>query len=449
MKQTRSLASRAIAVWLFAFALLLSSVAFAASSANLNTFLGNVTISGSFAKGGSVVDAFIGSASSPIRSYTVGSANVLPANFTVDLPCNAGSTVFLKVWGINATTQACVNQNVNFTNLSVSLVATDGACSYSNGCSSGICCSGTAQVNSSTSSGTCKSTCAAASTDTGGGFSGSSSGGGGGGAAGGKAATEAPTSETVDIVKGSLPDSFKEAAASGNVDYTTVAAPETKAVPSAPESVASAVENVESFVKTEEAKQELSSIQQAVSSGGAASVQSSGGSVSKTIEVVKATNKVSKAEVVVSVVKLSVSAPSSKDLKNVEVVEVIPKLAASNVNQVTFKGEQPAVLEADPVVKWFFPQISKGQTKDLSYTINKDIRNVGTSTVAVQGRADATPPVVAPPAPPAATATGGGEVAAGEVKKPTPVGSFAIVAVVAVLAVGGWLFLKGRKRPMR
>ncbi|MBI3036456.1 hypothetical protein HYY73_01690 [Candidatus Woesearchaeota archaeon] len=523
----------------------------------VNFFKGNVTIGGSSSTDGAVVDAFIGSSSSPAKSYTVGSLpSVGSGKYAVDFSCNSGSAAFLKVWGINATSWTCSDLLVNDTNLSVSLTANDGTCSYANGCSSGICCSGSTAVNSSTSSGVCQAAgCGAGITipafslsassittsgtvnftvnissvlrynitsanftlvtgstvvsrnftipssgkdfnlsykifassetasagtynvtavqvndngsirnltaitnmnftvtavatttpDTGG------SGPSGGGDRGGTPAptpAPAPSKETVEAVKEALPATFQVAADAGNVEYKTVAAPEIKQVPAKAEATASAIEYaVDYLVKTEAAQQELGSIQQAVSSGGATTVQASGGSVKKTIEVVEATNKVTNDKVTVSVVKLSVQAPPDKELKNVEVVEVIPKLAASNVNQVTFKGEKPIVLEADPVVKWFFSQISKGQNKDLSYAINKDIRNIGTSTVAVQGRAEAAPPAVeVPPAPEVKKEE---KPAAPPAKKPTPLNTMILVVVVAVVVVAAWLFLKGRKKVMK
>ncbi|MBI2141453.1 hypothetical protein HYU16_03440 [Candidatus Woesearchaeota archaeon] len=441
MAQVRKLASIYLALAL----LVLSSIAvFAADPTKINTFLGNVTIGGSSAAGGAVIEAFIGSASSAASTFTVGQPvggqPLSPENFTMDFECDSGSTVFLKVWGINASTQTCSNQFVNRTNLSVSLVANNGACGFANACSSGICCVGTSSVNSSGAGGTCKSTCAAAAaTDTGGGGGGTGAGGGGGGG-GAATAPAAPSQETVDTVKAALPPAFQEAVAAGNVEIKTVAAPEVKEVPVAADTVAKTLAQVETIVKTEEAKQALTAIQEAVSSGGASAV-----SVKKTVEVVKATNKVTKEEIIVSVVKLAVTAPGNQDLKNVEVVEVIPKAAASNVDQVTFKGEQPAILEADPVVKWFFSQVQKGTTKDLSYTVNKDIRSIGTSTVAVQGRAEAAPPAVeAPPAPPVEEKAE--EKPPVEAKKPTPINTVLLVVVVAVVAVGAWLFLKGRKK---
>ena len=562
MKSTQN-SALASATLLFVFLLLSSLAAFAAFDSNkANTVTGNVTIGGAYAKDGTVLDVFIGSASSPISSYTVGSEEgqgktYFPGNFTVDFQCTAASTAFLKVWGINATSYACVAQNTNYTNLSVSLTANDGSCSYANGCSSGFCCSGATAVNSSTSSGACQAAgcgagitipgfslsaasittsgtvnftvnissvlrynitsanftlvtgstvvsrnftipssgknfnisykifassetasagtynvtsvqvndngsirnltaitnmnftvTAVAAADTGGGGS-SSGGSGGGGAVPTPTPTPAPAKETVETVKEALPATFKEAAAAGNVEYKTVAAPEAKTVPAKAEAATADIKYaVDYLAKTEDAKQALSSIQEAVSTGGATTVQAAGGSVTKTIEVVQATNKVTKEEVTVSVVKLTVEAKTA-DLKNVEVVEVIPKAAASNVNQVTFKGEKPTILEADPVVKWFFSQVTKGTTKDLSYAINRDIRNIGTSTVAVQGRAEAKAEV--PPGPAAPTPEKKKEevAPAPPAKKPTPLSSLALVVIVAVVVIGGWLFLKGRKKVMK
>ncbi|MBI2143947.1 hypothetical protein HYU17_02230 [Candidatus Woesearchaeota archaeon] len=653
----------ALVALVLALSLIFSLVALG-QPADLNSFRGNVSIGGSSsASGGAVVEAFIGGASSAADSYTVGTTFPLP-EYSMDISCGAGSTAFLKVWGINATTQTCSNLLVNYTNMSVSLVANDGACSYANACSSGFCCSGSTAINTSSGSGVCQAaacgtgisipgfvinstsiintqtlnftinissvlrynitaanftlatptgvlsrnftipsngknfnisykifnsdetaipgtynitsvqvndngsisnlttittlnftvtsrltipnlalsaasittaqtvnftvnlndtyynitaanftlltpsgnisrnftipsngrnfnlsykifnsaetatagtynitaiqvndngsitnltvianmnftvTAVAASTtpDSGGGGSSGAGGGGGGGGAGG--ASAAPSQETIDVVKESLPATFQVAADAGNVDYKAVAAPEIKDVPKADEAVATALVQVETAVKTAEAKQAVSAIEQAVSSGGATTVQSAGGSVKKTIEVVKATNKATKEEVTVSVVKLSVVAPANKDLNNVEVVEVIPKAAASNVNQVMFKGEQPTVLEADPVVKWFFSQVARGQKKDMSYTVNKDIRNIGTSTVAVQGRAEAAPAVApeAPPAPPAPVVEKGEEKPPVEVKKPSLVNSLVLVVVILVAVVGAWMFIKGRKK---
>ena len=434
-----------LSVLFFAFALITVSslvVGLAGEFGSSTTVWGNVTI-GTSSASGAVIDVYLGSGSTPSQTFTVGSQGpgVPSGYYQADVGCDNTSAVFVKVWGINGTATGCRYGIRTEANISVSAVSNGAACSYANACSGGYCCSGATAINTSGGSGTCQaSACAAAAAavDTGG-------GGGGAGAGGGGAAAPAPTppsQETIDVVKEALPEAFKEADAAGNVEIKTVAAPVITEVPVAPETVTKTLEQLETIVKTEEAKQALSAIQEAVSSGGASTV-----SVKKTIEVVKATNKVTNEEVVVSVVKLAVPAPGNQDLKNVEVVEVIPKAAASNVNQVTFKGDQPQVLEADPVVKWFFSQVTKGTTKDLSYTVNKDIRNIGTTTVGVQGRAEAAPSVQ-PPAVPEKKEEEAKAIIP-PAKKPTPVGTAALVVIVVLLVVAGWFFVKSRKRPMK
>lgn len=136
--------------------LVLLSFGVAAQVEKVNIFKGNVSIGGSSsASGGAVVEAFIGSSSSAAESYTVGSLFGAP-EYAVDFSCDAGNIAFLKVWGINATWQACANSLTNYTNLSVSLVADYGACSYANACSGGYCCSGATAVNQSAGSGLCQ-----------------------------------------------------------------------------------------------------------------------------------------------------------------------------------------------------------------------------------------------------------------------------------------------------
>lgn len=196
---------------------------------------------------------------------------------------------------------------------------------------------------------------------------------------------------------------------------------------------------VAAVVKTEEAKQAVAQIQAAVSSGGSTSV-----SVTKTVEVVKASNKITGESIIVSVVKLSVAAKDS-DLKDVEIIEVIPKDTASNVDQVTFIGEKPAILEADPVVKWSFSEVKKGQTRDLSYTVNKDIRLTNSTTLAVGSKVAASSAVTPPPAP--AVPEGGSEEERPpvDIVKPTKRNTLILVFMAALIPVAGWLFIRSRR----
>ena len=173
------------AVFIFAlFLLVLFALSASAQYEKVNIFRGNVTIGGSNAVNGAIVEAFIGISSSASESYTIGTLNMgIDFNYTLDFVCNSGSTVTLKVWGISATTATCSDLLRNeSSNLSVSLLSNGASCSYNNACSSASCCSGT---------------CAASCSSGGGTTSGSSSGGGGGG--GGGAALVSETSSPVTI----------------------------------------------------------------------------------------------------------------------------------------------------------------------------------------------------------------------------------------------------------
>lgn len=410
----------------------------ALAQTDINIFKGNVSIGGSGSTvNGAVVEAFSGSTLA--SSYTIGSLNIQPHNYSLSFQCTSGTAITLKVWGISGPGQTCNNLLINTTNISVSLIADGSACSWANGCAGGFCCSGASSINSSSGSGTCASSACTAATSPGG--SSSSGGGGGGGGASTTTPAPAPSADTKEAVKEALPEAFKAADAAGNVAITTVSAPEPQVVSASSADVSNTLESVQNLVQTTTAKEALAAIQEAVSSGSASTIN-----VKKTIEVVKATNKVTGESVTVSVVKLSVVAPANKELKNVEVIEVIPKAAAINVGLVTFKGEQPAVLEADPVVKWFFSSVAQGQKKDLSYTINKDIRSVGTTTMGVSGRPASEVTTPPPPPPELKEEAPSGP---GEVKKPGFGTSSLIMVIVAIIVVAGWIFIKARKKPMK
>ncbi len=432
-----------LSVLFFVLALIMASslvVGLAGEFGTSTSVWGNATIGTSVATG-AVIDVFLGSGSTPNQTFTVGSqgSGVPSGYYEADVACDNTTAVFVKVWGINGTAVGCKHGVRTESNITVSLVANSAACSYANACSGGYCCSGATNINSSTGSGTCQaSACSAGTTAaTGGGGSGA----GGGGAAGGGGtptpAPAAPSQETIDIVKGALPATFQVAADAGNVEYKTISAPAVQSVSVVPAAVAQMLAQLVTIVKTDVAKAALAAIQQEVASGSSLPL-----SVTKTIEVIQATNKVTGEKVTVSVVKISIKAPADKGLKGVEVVEVIPKAAASSISQVTFTGEKPAVLEADPVVKWTFADILKGQTKDLIYVVNKDISSIGTSTVAVSKKAEAAPPAPQAPAPTSGKNETGAVPAA---KKPTPVSTIALIVVVAAVVVAGWLFLRRKK----
>lgn len=159
--------------------LLLSFAAFAESPEKLNVWFGNVSIGTNTSTDGALIGAYENGVLD--KTFVTGS-NINNA-YLIGTECDAGNTMFLKVWGINATWQTCANYLVNSTNLSVSLVASGGTCYYTSACASNYrCCSGATDINDGTTAGSCTSACSSGVVDTGGtgGGSGGSSGGGGG-----------------------------------------------------------------------------------------------------------------------------------------------------------------------------------------------------------------------------------------------------------------------------
>jgi hypothetical protein len=422
-----------------------------AAQGSVTSWLGNVTIAGTHAPNGTVVEVYNGTgdgaAAKGVRTGALGAGDF---EYLLEDSC-FNHTIFLKVWGENVTVNT-TDGNINLhscitgtqevsANLSLSsLVANGGSCSYTNACTGGFCCNGGTVINTSGGAGTCQaSACAAAAADNTGG--GGSSGGGGGGGGGGSASSSppaAPSKASLDTVKAALPSSF--AGSDDSISYSAVTAPEVKNVPSKSSEATTVLNQVETIVTTAAAKEAVSKARDAIASGGSGKVVS----VKKTIEVIKAENLDTGETLTVSIIKLSISASSSETLENVEIIEVIPKAAASNVDLVTFLGVQPEVLQADPVVRWSFDEIRSNQNKDLSYTINKDISNIGTTTVAVASAAVKVPDTPDTPDTPSDEDEGTtGDIP--DAKTPSPISAFIVIAIVGVLAIAGWFFYKKKK----
>lgn len=175
-----------------------------------------------------------------------------------------------------------------------------------------------------------------------------------------------------------------------NIEVTKKGVAETSTTTSSP--VLERVIEVALPTATEEpAKQILNEIKQSVSSGSSTPV-----SVTTRVEVFEVKEKTTEKTAFVS--KITLTLKPDRDLKDVVIVEVIPKSVASSISQVIFLGEQPKVLQADPVVQWEFPEVKKDETKNLAYQVLKKIEVIETKTVAV-AEAIVTPP---PPAPPSA-----------------------------------------------
>ena len=198
--------------------LIFSTSAFAA----LEFFDGNVTIGSNTSTDGAIINGYINGVKDS-TTMTVGQEGVRSNSYIMDLQCTQGDALSIRVWGIEAATVTCdaTEPGVNSTNLSVSLVTSGGACTYSSACSTAnnVCCSGTTEINDgSTTGATCKSTCAAAATTTTTTTGGAGSGGGGGGTS----ATETSSAVTISgPTSTSIPFNKASTIAVSNIELTT------------------------------------------------------------------------------------------------------------------------------------------------------------------------------------------------------------------------------------
>lgn len=103
--------------------------------------------------------------------------------------------------------------------------------------------------------------------------------------------------------------------------------------------------------------------------------------VSKTLHVYKASNLDTGASLYRSKVTLTLTVP--RDMENVRIVEIVPKNVAQSSDDLTFSGEIPRIVQKDPIVEWFFTKLSKGETRDLSYIVNKRLTQISSTTLSV------------------------------------------------------------------
>ena len=79
--------------------------------------------------------------------------------------------------------------------------------------------------------------------------------------------------------------------------------------------------------------------------------------------------------------KTIVGITHEKSLNRIDLVENIPKSTAESADKLIF-SEQPVILVNDPVVKWDFDHVPKGQTKEVSYTVNKKLDKIESTSAA-------------------------------------------------------------------
>jgi len=104
-------------------------------------------------------------------------------------------------------------------------------------------------------------------------------------------------------------------------------------------------------------------------------------SVTRELKSYEITNK-EKTNTTVEKTKIDLVITVTTAMQNVTIVETISKSVAQDISAVLFPGEQPSILQADPIVSWTFPTIIPGETKDMSYVVNGKVETLNSTTVA-------------------------------------------------------------------
>ncbi len=111
--------------------------------------------------------------------------------------------------------------------------------------------------------------------------------------------------------------------------------------------------------------------------------------VARTLTVYKINNQDTGDAVYRSEITIVVTAP--RDMKNMKVVEVIPKTVAKSTDDLIFTGETPEILQKDPVVQWIIDSLKTGKSLDFTYIVKKKINSIKSYTLA-GGEEKAAPP---------------------------------------------------------
>ena len=101
--------------------------------------------------------------------------------------------------------------------------------------------------------------------------------------------------------------------------------------------------------------------------------------IEKTLNVFEVTNPDNDMSTIVS--KIIVSLGSDVTLKDLSIIEEIPKSIAMHVDNLGF-SHKIEVLQADPIVKWDLGHISKDGVREVSYAVNAELDDIESKTVA-------------------------------------------------------------------
>jgi len=195
-----------------------------------------------------------------------------------------------------------------------------------------------------------------------------STGGGGGGGGGGAAAGGAPAAGISGSEKTSLIGDLGGLGTLG-LGVTTIGEVTVKKVSTTEKVVTVSVESIKAALDSatsSEATESLRDLKAYVQSNEMSEL-----TVTQSVDVYKVTNDATGESAYRT--KITLTYTAEKTMKEVDVIVVVPKTEAASVNELFFPDEKPLVLQADPVLKWVYADVSAGDILTQNYVINKRV----------------------------------------------------------------------------
>ncbi|VVB73677.1 Periplasmic copper-binding protein (NosD) [uncultured archaeon] len=125
---------------------------------------------------------------------------------------------------------------------------------------------------------------------------------------------------------------------------------------------------------TDGAKAAINDIKSKIAADGSVDVQ-------KDLSVFKVTNReTTDKRVDRSLMKIILISP--KQLKNLTVIEYVPKSVAPSASGIISAGTQPAILQSDPVISWAFDFTTFDEMKNIYYIVDGSMSDLNTITAA-------------------------------------------------------------------
>ncbi|MFH1316895.1 MAG: hypothetical protein ABII01_05225 [Candidatus Woesearchaeota archaeon] len=204
------------------------------------------------------------------------------------------------------------------------------------------------------------------------GGSGSTGNGGSGGGGGGAAAeeTEVSDSSVVSSLKKTIPSDWT------NVKYIVIGSTQTSTSSSTP----SQLDLANSFATQTKSQAAITALKEGIMTGKITPV-----SVKRSLDVYRVKNLDLGTSLYRSIITLVAEAPS--DIETGVLIEVIPPDMATSLDEITFLGVQPTILQDGSdggaiIVQWDLGKMSAGSQKTFQYVVHKRLSVLNSVSVA-------------------------------------------------------------------